>query len=59
MNTTSTAPEPRFAGGLPEFLDALERIYRGLELEPNAAQAATFADAEIFAPAPLEPEWVA
>ena len=59
MNTTYTAPEPQFAGGLPEFLHALERLYRCLGLAPKDAQAATFADAEIFASAPLEPELAA
>jgi hypothetical protein len=52
MNTTNTREEPRFAGGLPEFLAALERLYRLLGLEPAAARAATFADAESFAPTP-------
>lgn len=59
MNATNTAAASRFSGGLPEFLDALERLYRCFGLEPDAAQAATFADAEIFAPAPLEQELVA
>ena len=54
MNTTTTAPEPRFAGGLPEFLNALNRLYRYLGLEPEAARAATFADAEIFVPQPAD-----
>lgn len=59
MNATCTATEPRFAGGLPEFLEALNRLYRGLGLEPDEARAATFADAEIFVPEPAETEFAA
>ena len=59
MNTIDTQEEPRFAGGLPEFLSALERLYRLLGLDPEAAQAATFADAESFAPQPEEARFAA
>lgn len=56
MNTTNTANEPRFAGGLPEFLDALEGLYQRIGLRPDDARAATFADAEIFVPEPVGAE---
>jgi len=59
MNTNNTAPEPRFEGGLPEFLAALAGIYRCIGLEPDDARAATFADAEIFVAEPAAPELVA
>lgn len=54
MNTTNTANEPRFSGGLPEFLEALDRLYRSLGLRPDDARAATFADAELLLPEPAE-----
>ena len=55
MNNTETAAAPRFAGGFPEFLAALERVYRLFGLEWEAARTATLADAESFAPTPPEP----
>lgn len=60
MNTIDPAPIPRFEGGWPEFLERLDRLYRCIGLEPDAARAATFADAEIFVPeARPEPEYAA
>ena len=59
MHTNNTAPEAGFLGGLPEFLAALDRIYRLIGLEPDDARAATFADAEIFVPEPVESELAA
>ena len=59
MNATHTATEPRFAGGWPEFLDALDRIYRLIGLTDDDARAATFADAEIFVPEPAQPAFAA
>jgi len=56
MNTNDRAAELRFAGGLPEFLAALDGIYRCLGLGVDDARAATFADAEIFVPEPAEPD---
>jgi len=61
MNTaTAAAPatrarKERFDGGLPEFLDRLEKLYRCFGLRPADARAATLADAEIFAPLNAEP----
>ena len=59
MNTTLEGSETRFAGGLPEFLAALERLYRCLGLGLDDARAATFADAESFAPEPFDTEFAA
>ena len=56
MTTVNPAPEPRFEGGLPEFLARLDRLYRCIGLEPDNARAATFADAELFVPEADEPE---
>ena len=59
MNATNTATEPRFTGTWPEFLDALDRIYRIIGLTDDDARAATFADAEFFVPGPAQPEFAA
>ena len=56
MNTTKTALEAGVEGGLPEFLERLDRLYRCIGLEPEDARAATFADAEIFVPTPAVAE---
>ncbi|MCU0786923.1 MAG: hypothetical protein MUC91_01825 [Verrucomicrobia bacterium] len=56
MNTNDTTAERGFPGGLPEFLAALDGIYRCIGLEIEDARAATFADAEIFASDPSEPD---
>ena len=56
MNTNDTIPERGFPGGLPEFLAALDGIYRRIGLGIEDARAATFADAEIFISDPAEPE---
>ena len=55
MNTNNEAPDPGYPGELAQFLDALDRLYRCLGLQPEDAQAATFADAEVFAPGTAEP----
>jgi hypothetical protein len=57
MNNTMTPCDLRPAAGLPEFLDALDRTYQFFGLSAEAAHAATFADAETFAPEPLTPEF--
>lgn len=55
MNTTKPTREPRIQGGLPELLEALYKIYQRIGLSVEDARAATFADAEIFAPHPAWP----
>jgi len=53
MNETNTTPERAMKPGWPDFLEATENLYRLIGLAPRAAQAAAFADAELFLPTEL------
>lgn len=49
MNTTQTCDRPGRVGTSPEFLETLRHLYRLLGLTADEAQAASHADAELFA----------
>jgi len=55
MNAIDGRLDTRFPTALPDFLEALSRLYRCIGLTPENARAATLADAESFAPEPVEP----